>query len=160
MKGHFGMKRVFLIAFAIMLGSAAGTGGIALAGEKSETGLGIVIGEPSGLNGQFFWSSRSAIDVTAAWSWRDWLFTAVDYQRYDYIMDAPREWKWTYGVGGYLTFPESDDGTFGLRIPLGLRYHFPHSNIAVWGEFAPALEILPDTSPQLQAGIGITYWIQ
>lgn len=145
------------LVFSILL-SVCSVG--VMAQDKNETGIGILLGEPSGINGQFFWSKRSAVDVTAAWSFKDWLFVAADYQRYDYLMNLPREWKWTYGFGGYLTLPESEDGTFGFRLPVGLRYHFPHSDIATWAEIAPALELIPDTSPQLQLGIGLTYWIQ
>lgn len=153
MKRKFWLCTFFYIVIFQLLCS------FALAEEKKETGIGLVIGEPSGLNGQFYWSAKSAIDVTVAWSWKDWLFTSVDYQRYDYLMDWPREWKWTYGLGGYVTLPENSDGTVGLRIPLGLQYHFPHSNLAAWGEVAPALEIAPDTQPQFQFGVGLTYWL-
>ncbi len=132
----------------------------ASAGERSETGIGLILGEPSGVNAQFFWSSRSAVDITAAWSFDDWFQVMGDYQVYDYILDAPREWKWTYGVGAYLALPDNESGTMGLRIPLGIKYHFPHSNIDVWVEAAPALQVAPDTKGLLQGGLGLTYWIK
>jgi hypothetical protein len=126
---------------------------------RKEFGAGVVLGEPSGLNGQWYWSNRTAIDATAAWSWRDWFFIAADYQVYDYVLDAPREWRWYYGGGAYLTLPKNEDGTVGLRLPLGLKYHFPHSQIDVWGELAPALQLAPKTRPELQGGLGFTFWL-
>ena len=128
--------------------------------EKNDIGLGVVLGEPSGINGQFFWSQRSAVDITAAWSWRDWFFASADYQIYDYILDSPREWKWFYGVGLFAATPENEHGRFGIRIPVGVRYRFPHSDIDAWAEAAPALRLFDETVPELQGGIGITFWIK
>ncbi|MBI5059401.1 hypothetical protein HZB60_06435 [candidate division KSB1 bacterium] len=128
--------------------------------DRKEFGAGIVLGEPSGLNGQWYWSNRSAVDVTIAWSWHDWFFTAADYQVYDYVLDAPREWRWYYGGGAYLTLPKNEDGTIGLRLPLGLKYHWPHSAIDTWVEVAPALQLAPDTQAELQGGLGFTFWLR
>jgi hypothetical protein len=126
---------------------------------KSEFGLGIVLGEPSGLNAQWFWGPKSSVDVTAAWSFNNWFMTVADYQIYNYIGDAPMEWRWYYGLGAYLALPENENGIFGARIPLGIKYHFPHSQLDAWGEVAPALEIVPDTKAQLQGGLGVTLWL-
>jgi hypothetical protein len=127
---------------------------------RNEFGLGFQLGEPSGLNGQFFWSQRSAIDVNVAWSWKDWFFTAVDYQVYNRLADSPPQWKWYYGLGGYLTLPRNEDGTLGVRVPLGIRYRIPRSVVDVWGEIDPAMQLIPDTTPELQGGIGLTFWIR
>jgi hypothetical protein len=126
--------------------------------DRREFGAGIVLGEPSGLNGQFFWSSNTAIDVTAAWSWRDWFMTAADFQVYNYIWDAPREWTWYYGLGAYLALPENESGTLGVRVPVGLKYSFPHSYLDVWAEVDPALQLIKDTEAELHGGIGVTFW--
>jgi hypothetical protein len=128
--------------------------------DSHEFGLGIVLGEPSGINGQFYWGPKTAIDVTAAWSFHDWLMVAGDFQVYNYILDSPREWKWYYGIGTYLALPKNDHGSFGVRIPLGLRYHIPHSVVDVWGEVDPALKLVDETAADLQGGIGVTFWLK
>jgi hypothetical protein len=135
---------------------------IALAADgrtPSEFGLGLIVGEPSGLNAQIFWGPKSAVDITAAWSWNDWFMTMADFQIYDYIGDAPREWRWWYGLGGYLALPENQDGTLGIRVPLGIQYHVPHSQIDLWVEAAPALQVVPDTEAEFHAGLGVTVWL-
>lgn len=152
------MRTVFcaLLAGLILL---PGTVGLAADGRaNSEFGLGLVVGEPSGLNAQFFWGPKSAVDVTAAWSWNDWFMTTADFQVYDYIGDAPREWRWYYGLGGYLAVPEHD-GILGIRIPLGIKYHVPHSQIDVWAEVAPALQVIPGTEAEFHGGLGVTLWL-
>ena len=128
--------------------------------DKNEFGLGVVLGEPSGLNGQFYWTDKTAMDITAAWSWRDWFSVSADYQVYDYILDSPREWKWYWGGGAYMTLPQNEQGTFGVRIPLGIKYHIPHSPVDIWGEVDPALQLIKSTEPEIQGGIGITFWLK
>jgi len=146
-----------LLAGLILLPWAAGLAADGRA--NSEFGLGLVIGEPSGLNAQFFWGPKSAVDVTAAWSWNDWFMTTADFQVYDYIGDAPREWRWYYGLGGCLAVPEKDDGILGIRIPLGIKYHIPHSQVDLWAEVAPALQVIPDTEAEFHGGLGVTLWL-
>ncbi len=125
-----------------------------------ELGVGIVLGEPSGILGQFFMSHASLLDVTAAWSLDDWFMVAADYQIYNNLADAPPEWMWYYGLGGYVAFPENEDGIFGARVPLGISYSFPRSIVDVWVEIDPALQVLPDTEAELQGGIGLTIWLK
>jgi hypothetical protein len=132
----------------------------AQADEPNEFGAGIVLGEPSGVNMQFYWDNNQAIDLTAAWSFSDWLTVAGDFQIYNYLLDAPREWRWFYGIGSYMTFPEDDDLTWGVRIPFGVKYHFPYSIVDVWAEAAPGLELLEDTEAIFQGGIGVTFWLK
>ncbi|MBK8130197.1 MAG: hypothetical protein IPK53_15260 [bacterium] len=72
-----------------------------LAKNRDNFGIGPYIGEPTGLNAQFFWDKSSALDIGAAWSWDEWFLLSADFQMYDYIMDMPREWKWYYGGGAY-----------------------------------------------------------
>ncbi|MBK6910821.1 MAG: hypothetical protein IPH10_07805 [bacterium] len=132
-----------------------------LAKNRDNFGIGPYIGEPTGLNAQFFWDKSSALDIGAAWSWDEWFLLSADFQMYDYIMDMPREWKWYYGGGAYMTFAndEHDDNTIGVRVPLGLKYHFPYSIVDVSAEFAPGVELAPKTRLSLQGGVGVTFWL-
>lgn len=118
--------------------------------DRNEFGLGIVLGEPSGINGQFYWGKHSAVDVTAAWSFHDWFMVTSDFQIYNKIADSPDNWQWYYGLGAYLALPENDDGTFGARVPLGIRYRIPRSVVDIWGEVAPGLRVVPDTEAEVQ----------
>jgi hypothetical protein len=154
------MKRLILFIVALIALTAGRTVLAESLENRNDFGLGFVLGEPSGLNGQFYWSQRSAIDITAAWSWNDWMMVIGDFQVYNNIADSPHNWKWYYGVGAYLALPENDNGTFGVRVPLGLRYRIPQSAVDIWGEVAPALRVVPDTEPVLQGGLGVTFWLK
>ena len=155
------MKSYALMMMALLLvGLLIGVASAADSEQSHEFGLGIVLGEPSGLNAQFYWGPQTAIDVTAAWSFHDWFMVAGDFQVYNYVLDSPREWNWYYGLGTYLALPKNDHGSFGVRIPLGLRYHVPHSVVDVWAEVDPALKLVDKTAADLQGGIGVTFWLK
>jgi len=150
------MKRHTLVITALLLFLLAMSG---TAAERNEFGLGLTLGEPAGIHGQFYWGPRSAIEVTTAWSWHDWFMTTVDFQIYDYLLDSPDEWRWYYGLGAYVALPENENGTFGVRVPVGIKYHFPHSYVDVWAEIDPALRLIDETTAEFQAGIGVTFWL-
>lgn len=153
------MKRLCLAVLLILALLATATPSLAL--EKGrELGLGIVLGEPSGVLGQFFMTRSSLLDVTLAWSLDDWAMVAADYQIYNNLADAPPEWMWYYGGGGYVAFPENSDGIIGVRIPVGISYSFPRSIVDVWLEIDPALQLAPDTEAELQGGAGVTFWLK
>ncbi|MCC6477119.1 hypothetical protein IT157_08690 [bacterium] len=148
------MKKMLVAMAMLILVSAAHA-----EKNRDEFGLGLVVGEPTGLNAQFFWDRAASVDVTAAWSWSEWLLLSADFQMYDYVMDMPREWKWYYGFGGYLSVDDDDDNRFGVRVPLGLRYSIPYTIMDVWAEAAPGMELAPDTKVSVQAGLGLTFWL-
>ena len=128
--------------------------------KRNEFGLGLILGEPSGVNAQFYWAERSSLSFTAAWSVHDWLFISADYEILNRLGDSPPEWHWFYGLGGYLGTPHNSQGLIGARIPLGIKYRIPDSVVDVWGEVVPALQLAPDTQGEIQGGVGVTFWIK
>ncbi len=149
-----------LVLLALLAATCLLPGRAAALSPGREVGIGIVLGEPSGVLAQFFMTRKTLLDVTAAWSFDDWFMVACDYQIYNYIADAPPEWRWYYGVGGYAAFPENDDGIIGVRVPLGISYSFPRSFIDVWLEVDPALKLAPKTEAAVQGGLGVTFWLK
>ena len=154
------MKKA-MVLLAVGLSLVAGSSSAATR-KNNDVGLGFVLGEPSGVLGQFFMTRNSLLDITLAWSLGNdvGLLAAVDYQIYNNIADEPPEWSWYYGGGGYIAFPEDEDGVLGVRVPIGIAYSFPRSIVDLWAEIDPGLQLLPDTDAALMGGIGITFWIR
>ncbi|MCB9357017.1 MAG: hypothetical protein H6506_03270 [Calditrichaeota bacterium] len=150
------MLRPFLILLATLFCVS-----FASAKDRDGFGLGPYLGEPTGLNMQFFWDKSSAVDINAAWSWNEWTLLSADFQMYDYFMDMPMEWKWFYGGGVYMSLANdgNEDNTVGVRVPLGMKYHIRPTIMDVWLEVAPALELAPATRGRFQGGIGLTFWL-
>lgn len=153
------MKKTWLLVPLIMAFASTSAFPQAL-DKRDEFGLGIVLGEPSGVNAQVYWTPHSTVGITAAWSVHDWLFVAADYQILNRLGDSPPEWRWFYGLGAYLGTPHNARGLIGGRIPLGIKYKIPSSIVDVWGELVPALRLVPDTQAEFQGGIGVTLWIK
>ena len=56
--------------------------------------------------------------------------------------------------------PDNEDNTLGVRVPLGIKYHFPYSIVDIWGEVDPGIELINDTNAILHGGIGLTFWLK
>jgi hypothetical protein len=142
---------IVLMAF-LMLGSA-------LAQEEG-FGLGVIIGEPTGISCKGWTGNRSAIDFAAAWSfekkaavhlhgdllWHN--FGAVEAERGDINL--------YYGIGGRIKF--EDDGKAGIRFPLGLGYIFDNAPLDFFLEVVPILDLAPKTDFSLNAAMGMRYF--
>jgi hypothetical protein len=121
-------------------------------------GVGILLGQPSGLKTSISIREPLFLDCGAAWSWDDWLLIFADCRFEEYVSPRSLNWRWYYGLGGYVGIPESEDGILGARIPIGASYHFPYSSFEVFGELVPALQLVPKTRARLQGGIGLLVW--
>ena len=158
------MKRAIqmgLILCAVLLTSAP------LAwGQGHGSGLGIIIGEPTGLSFKKFISPRSAIDAGVAWSLShdNDLHIQVDYLLHDFRL-LKREFGITegqlpvyYGIGGRLRV--NGDSHFGVRFVIGTSYMFETAPIDVFIEAAPIMDLIPGTELTANAGIGFRYWFR
>ena len=123
-------------------------------------GLGIVVGEPTGISGKLWLNDTSAIDAAAAWSFRgDGSF----YAHADYLFHVfdvfPVEKGFLplfFGAGGMITLER--DPQLGVRAPLGIEYVFQSAPVEIFLEAAPGIGLFPATRFELSGGIGIRYY--
>lgn len=123
-------------------------------------GLGIILGEPSGVSGKLWTTSENAFDFGAAWSFSgdgDLLLQA-DYVWHIFRLIPVSEGKLPFyvGVGGRVVF--SNKAKFGVRVPLGLDYLFSNAPVDIFLELVPILNLAPDTDFDFNGGIGVRYW--
>lgn len=135
--------------------------GIALA-EGGPFGLGITIGEPTGISGKYVLSTRNAIAGAIAWSLDDDndVHLQADYlfHWYDEISIAKGRLPIFAGVGGRIRFRENRDDDVGVRIPVGLAYLFEEAPFDAFVEIVPTLNLTPETDFELEAAIGGRYY--
>ena len=150
------IRPVGILCFVLLLGAcqAATSGG---------TGLGLVVGEPTGLSLKTWTGGGNAVDAAAGWSLsgNKWLYAHVDYlhHRYDlHIPDLDEGVPYYYGVGGRVLLRDGHDSKLGVRIPLGLDYVFADGRFDVFIEVAPIINLVPDTEFDLSGGLGVRYW--
>lgn len=122
----------------------------------AEMGIGIVLGEPTGLTfktdnlaigiGWSFASTNDRIDATIDW----WLIN-------DHLVEM---FDWYLGAGAKVRLnlnQNTDTFNIGLRIPVGIQW-WPAKELEVFGEIAPGLLLFPSTDFDVSAGIGLRYY--
>jgi len=122
-------------------------------------GLGIILGEPTGLSAKLWTGSSNAFDFGAAWSFEgsgNFLFLA-DYVWHSSLTRASSGGlALYYGIGGRVVF--ANDPNIGVRIPIGLDYIFSSAPIDIFLEVVPSMDLTPSTDFDLNGGLGIRFW--
>lgn len=161
------MKRA-LLSLALVIFVAISP--MAQAGES--LGLGIILGEPTGISFKNWIGGDKAIDGGIAWSFSghesihfhlDYLIHKDGHIRID---EAQGSFPFYYGFGGRLKLREDNDGDInngkdsllGIRIPLGLSYRISEMPMDFFIEIVPVLDVVPDTDFDLNAAIGARYY--
>ena len=149
------MKKIIIICAVALIAIPQ----ITLA-QDSGFGLGIIVGDPTGLSGKYWLGNNSAIDGAAAWSFGGdgALHLHADYLLHNFSLITIPKGKLPlyYGIGGRIKF--SDDARVSVRIPVGLDYMLEGAPLDLFLEIVPMLDLVPDTDFSLNAGLGIRYF--
>ncbi len=151
------MKLLFLVVVISLL-CARGSA------QDSGFGLGIVIGDPTGLAAKAWTGSDRALAFALAWGGigndNGYFHVQGDYLFHNFSLITVSKGKLAlyYGPGARLRLSENSDTRLGLRFPVGLDYLFEGAPVDVFVELAPTLDLIPGTSFDLDAGIGFRYW--
>jgi hypothetical protein len=123
-------------------------------------GLGIILGEPTGVSAKVFLTDRTAVDMAAAWSFSDEaaLHLHGDFllHNFDLIEVEQGRLPVHFGIGARVKF--EDDSKFGVRIPVGLTYIFQSAPVDIFFEVVPILDLVPDTEFDLNAALGARFF--
>lgn len=162
------MKRISNIIFTalitmLILGpvSWAGDGGYGPKGKRF--GVGLYMGEPTGITLKGYVSSRLAIDGIAAWSFYEDAVTFIGDVTYDFvdlpIHSATVRMPFYAGAGGKIAVDRSgrdrDRTTGAIRIPVGIGIHFNNHPVEISFEVAPGIQVAPATSFDLTGGVAV-----
>jgi hypothetical protein len=124
-------------------------------------GLGIMLGDPTGLNVKLWRGTRVAIDGAAGWSLggTERLHLHGDFLLHTYGLLGVKRGRLPlyYGLGGRILIKEDADTRIGLRVPVGLDYIFEGAPFDIFVEFVPTLDLAPDTDLYLEAALGVRY---
>lgn len=127
----------------------------------NEKGIGISIGNPTGLNGKYWLDSGKAVDAGVAWS----LGKHSDFSLHsDYLLHKNGAFYFNdvhpldlyYGVGGRMEF--ADDIEIGVRVPVGLTHRFEQESADVFAEVAPIVDLLTKTGLEIHLLFGARYY--
>jgi hypothetical protein len=128
--------------------------------QERKFGLGIVLGEPTGVSAKLWLGQTSAMDGVVAWSFANnpsFTFHA-DYLFHFFEVFSVKEGRLPLyvGIGGAISIaPEPD---FGVRIPFGVSYLFDTVPLDVFLEAAPIFLFFPATTFDFSGGIGVRFY--
>ena len=135
----------------------------AQAQRRDAFGIGLMIGSPAGLSIKKWTSSRTAIDGGAAWSLgrNPGIQLHADYLYHRSDLEGLRENRSFayYGIGGRVKL-EDPDTRLGVRIPMGVLYHFPDAPLDSFFEVVPVFDVIPETRLVLNISIGMRFYFQ
>ena len=115
-------------------------------------GIGVILGEPTGLSGKYWLDGSRAIDGGAAWSFGNsgalHLHGDLLFHKYDLFKVSSGKLPLYYGIGGRVHF--GDNTRVGVRVPVGVSYIFPQTPLDIFFELVPILDPPPSISLSVQ----------
>lgn len=143
--------RIMILTFILLLAAPL----VLSAQGRDAIGLGIMVGEPTGLSAISWLGGGNALDLVAAWSFRGpgSFYLHADYQFHGFV---ERPMTLFSGLGGFIVL--QDDPVLGLRIPLGISFLFQQAPMDLFLELAPGITLAPATDFFVGGGLGFRFY--
>jgi hypothetical protein len=141
--------------------------------QERDFGLGVIVGEPTGISAKLWTSSTNALDIGFGWSVRGvrigqynsisdggiLIHFHMDYlwHVFDVIHSAERVQLY-YGAGGRLNNGGGGNNALAIRSVFGAVWFPSETPIEVFLELVPTLQFKPSTGFGLESGIGARYY--
>ncbi len=147
------IKSIFIVLLISTISSAQSNG----------FGLGIIVGQPTGISAKYWTSSSTAFDFGLGYSFEnnsrmhihaDYLFHSKD------LFNTSENIALYYGPGARLKLVDKGDSRLGFRFDVGLVWVPRNSPVDVFLEIAPLLDIIPETKFSVNGGIGVRYYFK
>ncbi len=126
---------------------------------KGDLGLGVHLGDPTGLSARIYGRTRYALDVLAAWDLDDdYLLLNVHALRERRLRDSPL--NVFYGPGAFFGIEErkgNEEPLIGLSATGGINYYV--ERFEVFLQLTPRLGLLPAVTFDLGGGGGLRYYL-
>ncbi|MCA9787426.1 MAG: DUF3996 domain-containing protein [Candidatus Cloacimonetes bacterium] len=141
-------------------------------------GVGLILGEPSGISIKKWITNDRAFDAAAAWS-------MSEHERFQFHADylihkfgwfnpgvQPGKLPFYYGIGGRIRLANdnyrywhderyhSDRTSIGVRVPFGIEYLAASAPLEFFLEIVPVLDLAPDTHVGVNGAIGFRYYFR
>jgi hypothetical protein len=127
----------------------------------SKMGLGISLGNPTGLNGKYWLTEKTAVDAGLAMSFgkhanfslhSDYLF----HKEGEFYFNDDHPLDLYYGIGARMEF--ADDIEIGVRLPVGLAHRVENNKADMFAEVAPILDFISRKGLELHILFGARYY--
>ncbi len=163
------MKHFYFAYIALSLLLPAGI----ITAQDHKFGLGVIVGEPTGISAKLWTSSRNAFDFGLGWSnggdrlgKYDGYYDGgsrvhfhMDYlwHSFDAIRSTER-FPLYYGIGGRINSGAGYHDSFAVRGVFGIAWLPRNTPIDVFLELAPSLQLTSSTGFGIDAGFGARFY--
>jgi len=147
------MKKIFFLLFNLIA--------MTTFAQDGKIGLGIIVGEPTGISAKIWTGKTTAFDAAAAWTFSEnygSLHLHADFLKHKFgIIDVNKgQLPFYFGLGAKVVM--ANDPVIGMRIPLGISYIFADGTFDTFLEIVPVLNLIPSTVFDVEGGIGLRYY--
>jgi hypothetical protein len=127
-------------------------------------GLGVILGEPTGLSAKYWLDNATALDFGLAYSFiqsTNVLSIHCDYIYHNYgLVKSELRLPVYYGFGARLGSRSDDKGTLGARGVIGIAYLDRQNPFDIFAEIAPVFDLFPKTALHIELAIGARYFFR
>lgn len=163
------MKHLNLLMIMIMVFVLAGKS----SPQRGPIGLGIILGEPTGLSAKIWTSPSTAIDFGLGWSlggdrinMSEGVYNGESriHFHFDYLLHVfnvfgkTGELPFYYGIGGRYNTGGGYISSLAVRCVLGIAWMPKETPIDLFFEFVPSLQLTSKSELAIDSGIGIRYY--
>lgn len=128
--------------------------------ESGAFGLGLILGQPTGITGAYELSDNTAIDAALGLA----LFDDRDfYLHVEFLWYLPTllsgngvELSAYLGIGGFVV--THNDPVIGARAPFGLSLDFSAAPLQIFLEASVLLAVVPDLGGDVRGALGFRYY--
>lgn len=128
--------------------------------ESGSFGLGLIVGQPTGLTGAYELSDNTAIDAAlglALFDDRDfYLHVEFLYFLPTLVSGGDFDLRAYLGIGGWVV--THNDPVLGARAPFGLSLDFASVPLQIFLEASVLLALVPDVGGDVRGALGFRYY--
>ncbi|HEY8241538.1 MAG TPA: hypothetical protein VIH35_08825 [Kiritimatiellia bacterium] len=166
---------ILLLQVGAVLAQSSGT-----QADQKGLGVGVIVGDPTGISLKKWVSETRAIDGAVAWSFddddslqlhADYLFHYGNLLREDPQATKSGRMPVYYGFGAVVKFEEDDDNNgngdgddddefAGIRVPVGINYILKNHPVDFFLEIVPVLQLIDESDVEIDAGLGARFWFR
>ena len=148
-------KAVLLIGLVGVL--AGGCGG------RRGFGVGVIVIEPTGVSVKGWLDNNSAANLAVGWP-KDATHIHLDYVFHNFsaVRVDDGDLALYMGIGGRLKLwdDSAKDDEVAVRIPLGVDYMFEGGRLDLFLEVVPALVVAPNSDFDVNAALGVRFFVK
>jgi hypothetical protein len=144
------MKKLLVILFVLGLSSSA---------RAESIGLGVFLGQPTGLDIKIGLQGRSAIDIVLGANRFDEPRVSYGHVQYLALLGVAHGQSvnvpFRLGVGGAVFALTEDNTTLAARVPLQIGLRFRRTPLEIYGEVAFVILFNDGTDTDIDGGLGL-----